>query len=138
MKTGRSEIAQVEGNENVAIQYSHESARLTKSEQTLSPTIGSGNQPAPDEDNFRVPPAFAPASEHDRLPRLHQDALFVLRDLRDQRLTSLRRVHGLPLVRIIKDRDDAHKPVRGLENDVVFPNEHFWLESRDHAFDAEA
>ena len=78
---------------------------------------------APGDDNLAVPRAPASALENDRLARLHQDALLVLRDLRDQRLTSLRRVHGPPLVEIIKDHDEAHKPVRGLENDVIFPNE---------------
>src|SRR6266545_1716684 len=54
-----------------------------------------------------------------------------------ERLSSLSRINAFVIVRIIKDRDHANKPVGGLEQDIVFPNKQSGFEPFNHASDAE-
>src|SRR5947208_10732633 len=95
------------------------------------------DQLAPGENNFRIAPALAFAAEDNRLPGLQQGDLCVLGGFSDQRLPAVRGENGLVIVRVVKDRNDPSKPVRGFQEDIIFADKHPGLEPFDHAFDAE-
>ncbi len=94
------------------------------------------NKAAAGEDNFPVARPLALPLKNDRLARLHQGDFLVLRRFPNQCLPSLRGEHSPVLIRIIEDGNHPNKPVRRLQEDFVFPEEQFRLETLDGALEA--